>query len=677
MNIRPFAAILASSIIVFSCTSPSKPAETVYGNPYLPLWEHVPDGEPHVFEDPDNPGQYRVYVYGSHDTRFESFCGQDVRCWSASVDDLQNWRDEGPVFTLNVGGKWDGMWAPDVAEVVRRDDGSRKYYLYPHDRGQGRLGLVCVGDRPDGPFTPVNLSSDGATLLPNSPIDFDPGVLVEKVDDPNDPDYQRGFRAYVAWGIMRSGGTELDPDTMYSPRYGKPDFPYWLPSSLMLSMMNAPSGLSLGMFGLRVDGKIEFPAIAEGENLEDFSFFEASSFRKVGNKYVFIYSGHSGPEYGLTLANSTLRYAYADSPRGPWKSGGILVEARGPVLSQDGTTIVPSFAGSNTHGSIEKIGDQWYLFYHRAPRGFAYARQGMVAPVAVTADEKPVSEGGKVTITAYDPYKGAFTLKASNGLEYKGAEVTSEGFNMYGLPPYGYYSAGYACYMSNPDSIQDTWDIWDNRMDITGVKSGDILGYKYFGFGGLKQKTAGLAPFEGTSRGNATTFNLFLSSNTPEAFSVEVWIDGPWEGAWNGTKVGEISVPAGAPAEVTRYTVKLGDAVDNLDGKHALYLVAKGSEGVDLCNIVGLGFTKKNQKMSMPVPPEVKIAVGGVPAEISSHPVWATDENGLTDNTYYSVKGGNGEITVDAPSSVKVEVDNQKRIVRATYNGLTKTFCIE
>ena len=22
------------------------------GNPYLPLWEHVPDGEPKVFEDP-------------------------------------------------------------------------------------------------------------------------------------------------------------------------------------------------------------------------------------------------------------------------------------------------------------------------------------------------------------------------------------------------------------------------------------------------------------------------------------------------------------------------------------------------------------------------------------------------------------------------------------------------
>ncbi len=40
---------------------------TTPGNPYMPLWEHIPDGEPYVFEDPDQPGKYRVYVYGSHD----------------------------------------------------------------------------------------------------------------------------------------------------------------------------------------------------------------------------------------------------------------------------------------------------------------------------------------------------------------------------------------------------------------------------------------------------------------------------------------------------------------------------------------------------------------------------------------------------------------------------------
>ena len=46
-------------------------------NPYLPSYEYVPDGEPHVFNG-------RVYVYGSHD-RFggDDFCLNDYVCWSA------------------------------------------------------------------------------------------------------------------------------------------------------------------------------------------------------------------------------------------------------------------------------------------------------------------------------------------------------------------------------------------------------------------------------------------------------------------------------------------------------------------------------------------------------------------------------------------------------------------
>ena len=41
-------------------------------NPYLPLWEYIPDGEPYLFEDPDNPGKMRVYVYGSHDSPIQN-----------------------------------------------------------------------------------------------------------------------------------------------------------------------------------------------------------------------------------------------------------------------------------------------------------------------------------------------------------------------------------------------------------------------------------------------------------------------------------------------------------------------------------------------------------------------------------------------------------------------------
>ena len=86
-------------------------------NPYLPLWEHLPDGEPRVFEDPDNPGKYRAYIIGSHDVTFTAYCGPDIRMWSAPVEDLSQWRDEGPIFSWYVDGQWDTMFAPDLAEV--------------------------------------------------------------------------------------------------------------------------------------------------------------------------------------------------------------------------------------------------------------------------------------------------------------------------------------------------------------------------------------------------------------------------------------------------------------------------------------------------------------------------------------------------------------------------------
>ena len=49
-------------------------------NPYLPNFEYIPDGEPHVFGD-------RVYVYGSHDKfNGKTFCMNDYITWSAPVD---------------------------------------------------------------------------------------------------------------------------------------------------------------------------------------------------------------------------------------------------------------------------------------------------------------------------------------------------------------------------------------------------------------------------------------------------------------------------------------------------------------------------------------------------------------------------------------------------------------
>ena len=134
-------------------------------NPYLPLWEHLPDGEPRVFEDPDNPGKMRAYIIGSHDLTYTAYCGPDIRMWSAPVEDLTQWRDEGPIFSYFINGQWDTMFAPDLVETVDKTTGKKTYWLYPHSRGWRRVPMVCKGDRPDGPFTPVNLNADGTACV--------------------------------------------------------------------------------------------------------------------------------------------------------------------------------------------------------------------------------------------------------------------------------------------------------------------------------------------------------------------------------------------------------------------------------------------------------------------------------------------------------------------------------
>ncbi|MEJ8817336.1 hypothetical protein [Lacibacter sp. H407] len=647
------------------------------GNPYLPLWEHLPDGEPRVFEDPDTPGKYRAYIIGSHDLRVNSYCGPDIRIWSAPVEDLSSWRDEGPVFTYPIDNQWDVMYAPDLVEVKRKN-GKKEYYLYPHSRGRNREAMVVKGDRPDGPFTPINLTADGKATVPGSILGFDPAVYVEYITDPKDPDYAIGFRAYGYWGFQGSSAAQLDQNTMYTLRPGTSILKPFLPASARYGgALREPAGTV-------------YPSIFPNEDLGTFNFFEASSIRKVGNKFVTVYSGYSGPDYGLTSSNSTLRYAYADSPLGPWKSGGVLVDSRAPVLNQDGTALQTSYSGHNTHGSIQDINGQWYAFYHRPPRGFGYARQPMVAPVTVIADEKPVADGGRVTIRAYDPYATdkLWTAKDNQGKEYKGAEVTSEGFHFYGLDPYQYYSAGYASYLSTPATQQDSWDIWDNHMPIEKVKNGHIIGYKYFGFGGLSQNKNGLKAFEGTKPGNQTKFHLFLTPTTTKSFKVNVWIDGPWDNAtWKGKKIGEVIVPANSKQEVTQFTIDVAKYVDNLDKKHAIFLVADGDSTDVLFNLSGLGFSSKTKKLVRPVVPVVNIMVNGKAIDIPATPVRSTNANGITEYNIYQATVKVPATTTAIPKvtassnnrTVKVSITQASSkegnaVVKFDYKGVVKTY---
>ena len=641
-------------------------------NPYLPLWEHLPDGEPRVFEDPDNPGKMRAYIIGSHDVKFTEYCGNDIRIWSAPVEDLTNWRDEGPVFSHYVNGKWDTMFAPDLVEVKDKTTGKKTYWLYPHSRGWRRVAMVCKGDRPDGPFTPVNLNADGTACVDGSLIDFDPSVFVENITNKKDPDYARGFRAYVFYGFRHSTAYELDQDNMYAVRPGTQIHDYFIPASERYGVIRDPEGT-------------QYPALYKGQNPGDFNFFEASSIRQVGNKYVMVFSGYSGPEYGQGSTNSALRYAFGDSPLGPWRSGGVLVDSRGIVPNEDGTHLVGMNAAHNTHGSIQEINGQWYVFYHRPPRGFGFARQAMVAPIKIEWDKKPVAKGGQVRITAYDPYakNNEWTAKASDGMQYTGAEVTSEGFNIFGLPPYAYYSAGIACYMSDQKWMQDNFDVWNNSMDLAGVKNGGVVGFKYFGFGGLAKHTKGIKPFEGTKQGDNTKFCINMTSKGKGAFRVRVMLDGPYANStWNGKEIAVVDVPANAAKEATTYEVAV-PAVEGLTGKHAIYLVVEGAGNEPLVDFHGIGFAKAGKPCQRPAVPTVSILVDGKAVAMPTKPIFSTNDNGLMDLTNYQVyaplKPNSTIMVVTNGGSVKREIGkivDGRATVRCTFNGKEKIYKI-
>jgi hypothetical protein len=220
-------------------------------------------------------------------------------------------------------------------------------------------------------------------------------------------------------------------------------------------------------------------------------------------------------------------------------------------------------------------------------------------------------------------------------------------------------------------------------MPVGTVKNGQIIGFKYFGFGGLKTVQKGLKPFEGTKKGNKTTLNLFLTPKTNQAFKINVWLDGPWPNkVWKGKKIGEINVPAGSAQELTRFKLDVAKYVDGLGKKHAIYLVAEGAEGEGLFELMGLGFSSKNKDIEGPVVPQMRFKANGQWLETPAYPVRSTNQNGLIDNTLYEVKvpvTGSVWPVVEVTSThpeVKISMTTRDGSIAydCDYKGMVKTY---
>lgn len=346
-------------------------------NPFLPLWEYIPDGEPRVFGD-------RLYVYGSHDrVSAEYFCDYRLKVWSAPLNDLSSWQCHGDSFLTRPNRDrgsdteaWTDreLYAPDV---VCKDG---KYYLYSYIVGS--KGCVGVSDKPEGPFRLLGTYKYDEADAGDEGIFNDPGVLVD--DDGS---------VYIYYGFERSHFGEINPENMIEIK----------------------------------KGSYQADIIPAGDNIHNF--FEASSIRKINGKYYFIYS----PKHG-----SRLDYAISDSPRGPFRHMGTIVDN-----SAD-------YPGGNNHGSVCCINGQWYIFYHRMTNNTIMSRRACVERIEILPDG---------TIPQ--------------------VEMTSLGFEE-SLNPYRITPAEIACVLKGGCFITEKDRF---TRTITEIKTGCVAGYKYFDFG--------------------------------------------------------------------------------------------------------------------------------------------------------------------------------------------------
>ncbi|MDF2789023.1 MAG: hypothetical protein K0S80_2121 [Neobacillus sp.] len=421
-------------------------------NPFLPLNEYIPDGEPHVFGD-------RVYLFGSHDKEGgEAYCMLDYVGYSAPVTDLTDWSYEGVIYKaeqdLDYSEERKYIYAPDV---VRGNDG--RYYLYYCLVGGVNYISVAVCDTPAGKYEYYGFVRNVDGSLFKRFVPGDPGVI-------NDNGV---IRLYFGWSLAL-------PENMINAGSGngEGDMTEQLINAQMMlfrksreEVVGEPEGVMGANTVTLADDMLTIASepirivpgqfSAKGTSFEGHAFYEGSSIRKIGEMYYFIYSSQR---------NHELCYATSKYPDKDFVFGGTIIsncdigyQGRKP---EDSLNI----AGTN-HGSIECINGEWYVFYHRLTHATDYSRQTCAEPIKILSD-------GSIPQV----------------------EVTSSGLNNGPLLALGEYPAAIACNITNgkmpniqfdqikiAKGIPNVTHSGDERY-ITGIQDGTHIGFKYFRFEG-------------------------------------------------------------------------------------------------------------------------------------------------------------------------------------------------
>ena len=306
-------------------------------NPILPLDIHIPDSEAHVMPDG------KLYVYGSFDNREDLYCSEEYHV--VSTPDMEHWT----IYDKSLDGN-DIEWCnnPEYPHYPGIDWSNPTPFilkmLEEHADDKEAFEREDDGPKPNLLFAPDCLHRDGKYYLYFCMSDDSEGVAVS--DRPEGP--------FTDWKQIPVGG--IDP-AIFIDDDGQAYY-YWG------QLFSHGAKLCDDMVTLD-EGSVTDDLVTEVGHF----FHEGSSMRKIGDTYYYVYASIA---YGKP---TSLSYSTSKSPLGPFEYRGVIInnEECDP-------------ASWNNHGSIEKFGDQWYVFYHRCSRGVQQHRRLCVEKITVNPD---------------------------------------------------------------------------------------------------------------------------------------------------------------------------------------------------------------------------------------------------------------------------------------------------
>lgn len=138
--------------------------------------------------------------------------------------------------------------------------------------------------------------------------------------------------------------------------------------------------------------QIDINTVTQPLSVREHFFHEGGSVRKIDGKYYYAYT----EKHRHGKKATAMGYSVSDKPLSGFVYKGVIVDNFGCDAES-----------WNNHGSIERFGDNWYVFYHRSHNASSFSRKVCAEPIEINngiiTEAEMTSSGasGAVSAKAY------------------------------------------------------------------------------------------------------------------------------------------------------------------------------------------------------------------------------------------------------------------------------------